>query len=211
MPNYAHHTFDGGGIAIWHITETADELYAQLDARCYDAQLAEKKNETRRAEWLAVRLLVKEFFGPDAEVVYHPTGRPYLKDSSIHISISHTRNYAAVAYHYHSPIGVDIEYISNRVERISDRFTSPEEAEYIDVHGIQERQLFHLINWSAKESIYKLLDDARMAEFKTTFHIAPYSLHSHDTLDATLLVASNEKVMIHYRLFPAFVCTWALH
>ena len=82
MPNYAHHTFDGGGIALWHITETADELYALLGTTKYDTQLAEKKNDARRAEWLAVRLLIKELFGPDAEVVYHPTGRPYLKESS---------------------------------------------------------------------------------------------------------------------------------
>ena len=87
MPNYAHHTFEGGGIAIWHITEIADELYTQLDTHRYDEQLVEKKNESRRAEWLAVRLLVKELFGAEAEVGYHPTGRPYLKDSDIHIRI----------------------------------------------------------------------------------------------------------------------------
>jgi ribulose kinase len=28
MPKYAHNTVDGGGIAVWHITESADELYA---------------------------------------------------------------------------------------------------------------------------------------------------------------------------------------
>ena len=40
MPNYAHYTFEGGGIAIWHITETSDELYALLGTDRYDAQLA---------------------------------------------------------------------------------------------------------------------------------------------------------------------------
>ena len=66
---------------------------------CYDAQLLEKKNESRRAEWLAVRLLVKELFGSECEVAYHPTGRPYLKHGTAHISISHTKGFAAVAYH----------------------------------------------------------------------------------------------------------------
>ena len=210
MPDYAHHTFEGGGIAIWHITETADTLYALLDTTKYDAQIAEKKNEARRAEWLAVRLLVKSLFGSDAEVAYHPTGRPYLKDSAIHISISHTRGYAAVAYSTVGPIGLDIERISDRVERIAHRFTSPAEAAYIDLCEQQDRQLHHLINWSAKETLYKLLDDTRMADFKAAFRIAPYTPGTQGVLDATLLTAGDDKVAVHYRLFPDFVCTWAI-
>lgn len=209
MPNHAHHTFDGGGIALWHITETADELYALLGTTKYDTQLAEKKNDARRAEWLAVRLLIKDLFGPDAEVAYHPTGLPYLKGSATYISISHTRGYAAVAYSTAGPIGLDIEHISDRVERIADRFTSPAEAEYIDTHEQQERVLYHLINWSAKETLYKLLDDTSMAEFKIAFHIAPYTLSPQGSLDATILASDDKKVAVHYRLFSDFVCTWA--
>lgn len=210
MPNYAHHTFEGGGIAVWHITESADTLYALLATSKYDAQLAEKHHEARRAEWIAVRLLVKELFGPDAEVAYYPTGRPYLKDSAIHISISHTKGYAAVAYSTDGPIGIDIETISNRVERIAHRFTSTDEAAYIDTHGQQDRPMYHLINWSAKETLYKLLDDTRMADFKAAFHIAPYTLASKGMLDATLLAAYDGRVAVHYRLFPDFVCTWVI-
>ena len=176
----------------------------------YDVQLAEKHHEARRAEWIAVRLLVKELFGPDAEVAYYPTGRPYLKDSTIHISISHTKGYAAVAYSTAGPIGLDIERISDRVERIAHRFTSTDEAAYIDTHGQQDRPMYHLINWSAKETLYKLLDDTRMADFKAAFDIAPYTLASKGMLDATLLAAYDGRVAVHYRLFPDFVCTWVI-
>lgn len=210
MPDHAHHTFEGGGIAIWHITESPDTLYAQLATTKYDAQLTGKSNDARRAEWLAVRLLVKELFGPDAEVAYHPTGRPYLKGADTHISISHTRGYAAVAYSTAGPIGIDIERISDRVERIAHRFTSVDEAAYIDRHEQSERQQYHLINWSAKETLYKLLDDTRMADFKAAFHIAPYTLGTRGTLHATLLMAGDDRVAVHYRLFPDFVCTWAI-
>ena len=210
MPNYVHHTFEGGGIAIWYITETSDELYALLDTHRYDEPLSERRCESRRAEWLAVRQLVKELFGSEVEVAYHSTGRPYLKGSAIHISISHTQGYAAVAYHRHSPIGVDIERIANRVERIAHRFTSSVEAGYINLHEACIRQGYHLINWSAKETLYKLLDDARMVDFKVAFHIAPYTLHPQGTLAATLLASGNTMVSVHYHFFPDFVCTWAL-
>lgn len=210
MPNYAHHTFEGGGIAIWHITETSDELYALLGTQRYDAQLLEKKNESRRAEWLAVRLLVKELFGAECEVAYHPTGRPYLKHGTAHISISHTKGFAAVAYHHAAPIGMDIEYLSSRVERIASRFTTQAEASYIDVLEEPVRQMYHLINWSAKETLYKLFDSPSMAEFKEVFHIAPYALAECGTMNATVCDVENTILAVSYLTFPEFVCTWAV-
>ena len=242
MPNYVHHTFEGGGIAIWHITETSDELYALLGMPCYDAQLLAKKNESRRAEWLAVRLLVKELFGSECEVAYHPTGRPYLKidtgcvilttvgrknlalshdeklgstvkadiSAPIHISISHTKGFAAVAYHHAAPIGMDIEYLSSRVERIASRFTTQAEASYIDVLEEPVRQMCHLINWSAKEALYKLFDSPSLAEFKEVFHIAPYTLGECGAMDATVFHAEKSVLAVSYRTFPEFVCTWAV-
>lgn len=209
MPKYAHHTFEGGGIAIWRITESSDELYAMLATHRYDAQLFEKKNEGRRVEWLAVRLLIKELFGDACEVAYHPTGRPYLEGCDVHISISHTKGFAAVAYHRVFPIGTDIEYISSRVERIAHRFTSQEESSYIDVNDEHDRQLYHLINWSAKETLYKLYDSPAMAEFKEVFHIASYPLSAFDTLCTSVVNESRDNVLVYYRVFPDFVCTWA--
>ena len=210
MPNYAHHTFDEGGVVIWHITESSDELYAMLATHKYDAQLSGKTNEGRRAEWLAVRLLIKQLFGDVCEIAYHPTGRPYLKHGAAHISISHTKGYATVAYHRTSPIGVDIEQISARVERIAHRFTSPSESAYIDKCEEGEREMYHLINWSAKETLYKLHDTPSMAEFKEAFHIAPYKLASCGSMQATIHRAEHSQATIHYHLFPHFVCTWAV-
>ena len=214
MPNYTHHTFEWGGIAIWHITETSDELYALLDTEKYDSQLLGMKSEVRRAEWLAVRLLVKELFGPEAEVAYHPTGRPYLKNSTTHISISHTKGFAAVAYHHEAPVGMDIEYLSSRVERIALRFTTRDEASYIDRHDESVRQMYHLINWSAKETLYKLFDSPSMAEFKEAFHIAPYTLSESGTLSTTICDTDSppaeEVVEVGYQVYPDFVCTWTM-
>ena len=93
MPKYAHHTFEGGGIAIWHITESAETLYAMLGMQRYDAALNAMHHEERRTEWLAVRVLLTEVLGRDKEIAYHSTGRPYLTDGSFCISISHTKGY----------------------------------------------------------------------------------------------------------------------
>lgn len=176
----------------------------------YDAELVEKHHEARRAEWLAVRLLVKELFGEECVVDYHPTGKPYLKGSSAHISISHTKGYAALAYHDNKQIGVDIEYRSVRVEQVAPRFTSEEEAAYIEKCDTTERQMYYLINWCAKEALYKLVDVPSMADFKRAFRIAPYVPSAQGTLQATICDNPERQVEVTYHIFPHFICVYSL-
>ena len=62
-----------------------------------------------------------------------------------------------------------------------------------------------LINWSAKETLYKCVDTPLAADFKNTFQIAPYSLAQ----EGRLFVAGMPHD-VYFRLFPDFVCTWAI-
>ena len=210
MPNYLHHTFDGGGIAIWHITESASELYTLLDTHAYDARLSTITHEGRRAEWLAVRLLVAHVLGRDKEVAYHPTGRPYLTDGSYQISISHTRGYAAIAYHPTARVGLDIEYRSSRVERIAHRFTHPSEASYLDAAPDDQRPMQQLVNWSAKETLYKLFDSPSAADFQNAFAIDSYPLAEQGELTASVYLPVQTRCKVNYAFHPDFVCTWAV-
>ena len=209
MPNYIHRTFDGGGIAIWHITESAEELRARLGRSDYDEQLAKLTNAGRRAEWLAVRLLVAEVLGRDKVIAYHPTGAPYLTDGSYQISISHTRGYAAIAYHRESRIGIDIEYVSLRVERIAHRFAHPSEEGYLATASDAQRPLMQLVNWSAKETLYKLVGDSAAADFSAAFAIHPYALAQQGVLEVSVATPVEMLQMVHYAFYPDFVCTWA--
>jgi phosphopantetheinyl transferase (holo-ACP synthase) len=74
-----------------------------------------------------------------------------------HISVSHTRGYAALLLSDDCRVGVDIEYRSDRVERIASRFIRPDErAETTDEK---------LLLWSAKEAVYKLFSEDRLGFF----------------------------------------------
>lgn len=210
MPKCAHYTFEKGGIAIWRIEESSDVLYDLLATHKYDAQLAEKKHEGRRTEWLAVRLLVAQVLGDDKEVAYRSSGCPYLTDGSFYISISHTKDYAALAYHAERKIGVDVEYISSRVERIAHRFTSSGEAAYIEPMAENDRVICHLINWSAKETLYKLVDNPITADFRAAFFIHPYKWSESGVLHAEVLLPEMRKMNLHYMLHPDYVCTWVV-
>lgn len=212
MPLYTHRNFKDGGVAIWRIEESAGELYALLGTSRYDDALAAISHEARRAEWLAVRVLIAQLLGADKEVCYEASGRPYLADGSYRISISHTKGYAAIAYHRACSVGVDVEQIASRVERIAFRFTHPDEAAYIDGCDAGRRLMYWLINWSAKETLYKVSDNSAAAEFREAFRIAPYEPASRGTLDVQCFTLADGglPMCVHYRVFSDIVCTWVV-
>jgi phosphopantetheinyl transferase len=130
----------------------------------------EKMPEHRKCEWLSVRVLLKNILGEEKEILYHPSGKPYLADHSHHISISHTKGYVAVIVDKEKEVAIDIEKISPRVEKVSVRFVNREEEESLS----EQNRLIHLLlYWSAKESIYKMMDEAGI-DFKEQMHIRPF-------------------------------------
>ena len=112
------------------------------------------RNDRRRKEWLTVRILLRELLGKDVEICYRDTGKPYLKDSSFCISITHTIGYVGIRLASH-PVALDMEYKSKRVLNIVDRFVSPREKDFINT---DDPVTGALILWSAKETLFKLFD-----------------------------------------------------
>lgn len=206
MPLYNHHTFEEGELAIWKIEETPEELYALLGTDAYEQEYTRLHHKSRQAEWLAVRVLANKFLEGDAHITYLPNGKPRLNDNSYHISISHTTNYAALAWHRTREIGIDIERIASRVSRVAHRFTRDDEACYMEGNDLL---MYQLLNWSAKETLFKLIGSAKVADFKASFHLLPYPMAPTGTINAQILTTPQLHTTVHYRLFPEFVCTCA--
>ena len=158
--------------AIKAITGSSEELLAALDKKeWYIPFLNRISTESRKKEWLTVRVLLKELIGEEKEIAYTETGKPFLRDQSFFINISHTRGYVAVAVHPSQPIGIDIEFLSERVQKIKNRFLNETEKTAL----CKEQELIHLLlHWSAKESLFKILDEQKV-DFKECLHIRPFT------------------------------------
>jgi 4'-phosphopantetheinyl transferase EntD len=171
-------------IGIAPIREDWETLLSQLDKKERYLPYLEKMSEYRRQEWLSVRVLLKELAGEEKEILYFPSGKPYLADGSYHISISHTKcrriagqarndsssGYVAVILNAGEEVAIDIEQISPRVQKIRSRFINEAEEQALS----KENELKHLLlHWSAKESIFKVLDTENV-DFKTQLRIAPF-------------------------------------
>ncbi|MDR1357372.1 MAG: 4'-phosphopantetheinyl transferase superfamily protein [Tannerellaceae bacterium] len=169
-------------LGVWKIDESADELLALLTRRDCRSIPADMQAERRRREWLAVRVLLKELTGgEETPIAYHTDGAPYLPEKKLHISISHTNGYAAVILSEQGPVGIDIEYISERIHRVRRRFMHPDEDAMID----RKHETEHLIIcWCAKETLFKLIRREE-TDFREHLRLSPFGYGESGSITAT--------------------------
>ena len=198
------HTYDNGlSVALWDIAETEEQLMSLLDN---DAVVAEEivpfTSTKRRLEYLASRCALNELVGSEQHVCYHPNGAPYLADNPLNISISHTGHYALVAIHPTDKVGIDIERIGDKVERVKHKFLSSTELENIDARSTK----IHLtILWAAKEAMYKVMG-IETVEFTEQIIIEPFTPYMEGEIVAHETASAEKKTYkLQYKVYPEFV------
>jgi len=141
--------------ALWKISESVEELRSAIRLREGEETLYHSfVAESRKKQWLAYRLLIRELLEPDEfPVEYDASGKPFLAGSDFHISVTHTDDLAAVIISRYARVGIDMEKIKPRIEKVREKFLNPEESSSIG----KERELEQLtLAWCAKEALYKL-------------------------------------------------------
>lgn len=207
MPVFLQHTDSACRYAVWKITETPEELLALLPdgGSRYREAMTRFSSPSRRLEWMAVRVLLYTLTGEEKDIDYHPSGKPFLRDASAAISISHTRGYAAVLLNDSGvEMGIDIEQFRDRVRKVASRFMRADEP----VALYQGTDLWSLLlHWSAKESIFKCLN-AEEVDFLDHLRISPFQPEAEGDFSAAEYRTGEGRIFtIHYRLFPDFVLT----
>jgi 4'-phosphopantetheinyl transferase len=193
---YRQQIDDDTEFALWKIEETADELYKQLQLDETEKAYTKKLSKSKRyLHWLGTRVLLRKMLRTeeyiDSKVDSH--GKPYLVSLPYHISLSHSFDYAAVMISKTSPVGIDIEQVKEKVERIAHKFMRPEEIAFIeDRHKIQ--QLY--VCWCAKEAVYKCYGQKEVS-FADNISLQPFTFQHHDTLQAKL---HKDEVNIDYEV-----------
>ncbi|MFZ4457191.1 MAG: 4'-phosphopantetheinyl transferase family protein [Bacteroidales bacterium] len=192
--------------AIWHITESVDELLSSsINTAIHEKAIAKFPHERRKLEYLTTRLLVEHLTNSNIEILYHSNGKPYLADQSFQLSLTHTVGYAAAIIHPTTPVGIDVETVSPRILKIKERFLSVNELENIDAQDEVKHLLLH---WSAKESVFKAMGKEEV-DFRDHLHIEPFSpkCEGQFILNETRTV-NQKSYRINYLSNDEFVLTW---
>ncbi|MEZ4798501.1 MAG: 4'-phosphopantetheinyl transferase superfamily protein [Flavobacteriales bacterium] len=157
-------------LLIWKAIESTPELEKMIE---WNEELTSKyesiKLEKRRREWLVARILLKIAL-PDAILYFLPSGKPML-EGRLHISISHCGDLGGIVIS-EIPVGLDIQGVDEKLEKISTRFCHPKE-----LHRAMEQNEFLdyiTIIWSAKEAVFKYFGE--QLTFNEDMIIRPFSI-----------------------------------
>jgi len=104
--------------------------------------------EKRKQEFLQARV-IRDQIVDGTEIIYNEDGKPFLKDNSQFISISHSENYIGMVCAPFN-IGMDIEEVNERIHKIKNRFLNEKEIE-----SFAKDTLDLTITWTIKEALFK--------------------------------------------------------
>ncbi len=195
-------------IYLWEITESEEELRQICNFIPEEEQeeLQIIKSSARRREKLAVRALINHIFPEMVYLGHHDNGKPYIQNSSVEISISHTSRFVAIMVHPEEVVGLDIECTSRDFAAVEKKALSEDEREDID----DKRYNFHLaIYWTAKEAIFK-----RMSQFGVDFaeqiEVEKFNPKEEGELEAvfTFKDGHQEEFELNYETIEDHVMTW---
>jgi phosphopantetheinyl transferase len=146
-----------GLLGFWEITEAAEQLLEILNPETEELESYQSiRNDLRRKEWLAVRLLLQKMTKVDSKIIYDPVGKPHLVSTPGHISISHSSNCVVVYLHFEEQPGIDIELITRNVTKAARKFLSADELKDCMV-GEQLSNKDVMLRWCAKEAVFKMV------------------------------------------------------
>ncbi|SFE85987.1 4'-phosphopantetheinyl transferase superfamily protein [Chitinophaga sp. CF118] len=188
-------------LGVWKITE--DEAFFMEKVNISTAI----HHPHKRLQHFAGRYLLVELFPefPIVDILIMDSRKPYLACGTFHFSISHCGDYVAAIVSTEAAVGIDIEEVKLKIEKVSHKFLSPEERAFIDpVHSLPHKT----ICWSAKEAVFKWYGLGSV-DFKENMTIEPFTFQSTGMLTCNFNKADkNARLYLQYLLENDLCLTW---
>ncbi len=208
MPLFFSRDENNFQITIWKMDEDVDELMRLASLSATDIEKINSFTHiARKKEWICIRMLLKKlnrsFF-----IGYNESGKPYLENSSAHISISHTKEYAGFIISDSHSVGIDLERIHPRIEKIAHKFVSEEEEIFIAGKNKLEK-LF--VIWGVKEVLFKMHSIGELI-FKEHLIVSPFEFSDSGKANASVRKNGFQKnYALSYKLVEDLLITWCVN
>ncbi|MFC5285362.1 4'-phosphopantetheinyl transferase family protein [Pedobacter alpinus] len=196
---------DNTSIAMWKIEESPEVLEAQLQLKEHELKLLRSlSKEKRNLHWLATRVLLRKMLNTQEYIdcQANENGKPILMNHPHHISLSHSYDYAAVMVSKTKKVGIDIEIIKSKIERVQNKFMNSEELSFI---GDEDRIEKLYVCWCAKEALYKLNGEKEIS-FKDHIHLKSFNYEENGSLIAKIEKQNlKEAYTVNYKKFDNYM------
>ncbi len=187
---------------LWLIQENEETLSEQLGSLHTVPDSFTHLN--KRLEWLAGRLLIRELLASCnlqfEGIVKDQYGKPFLKNLTHHISLSHSYPYVAAIIDSTKIVGIDLEQPKAKLLNIASRVLAKEE-----LADAGDNLTKHCVYWCAKEALIKVYGkkDLTLAE---NLKIQPFELKNEGNITGSIIVKDTATtVPLVYKVFEGFV------
>jgi 4'-phosphopantetheinyl transferase len=193
-------------LGVWKIEEDIKTLLEMValdndDKKKYKAFAS----TSRRLEFLSVRALLAELIGNDAHIVYNKNNKPFLKDGSRFISITHSHKLTAIVCSVDERVGIDLEYMSSNIGAFAFKFLNRKEK----ITKNPEQKKYHLyIHWCAKESLYKICDKEGIS-IRNNITVEPFEVKESGEITGKVHTKKiNESFDLFYSRYDNYAIVW---
>jgi phosphopantetheinyl transferase len=193
-------------LGVWKIEEDLNTL---VDSVVLDNDDKKKykvfASTSRKLEFLSVRALLAELLGKDARIVYNKNNKPFLKDGSRFISISHSNKLTAILLSANEKVGIDLEHMSSNIGRIAFKFINRKEK----ISKDPENRRYHLyLHWCAKEALYKICDKEGIS-IKKNITIDPFEVKESGEIRGKVQTDKiNDSFDLFYTRYDNYAIVW---
>lgn len=152
---FKENLFENDLWGIWEIKEEEAWFFKQWQLSPGENQHFNKLKGRKRLEYLSARHLVHLLTGLEQRMPMHIdlAGKPiFLWDPTLHLSISHSHQYAAAIMSKTSKVGIDIQLIVPQMRKVAKRVFSSTELSFASTEN--ELEMLHIL-WGIKEAVYK--------------------------------------------------------
>lgn len=207
MPIYYQQNInDFTQLAVWKIEEQEAFFTQKVSLQ------QQVTHPHKRLQHLAGRFLLPYLFAdfPSELIQIADTRKPFLPNEAYHFSISHCGDYAAAIVSSTQRVGVDIELVTHRVNKIRHKFLHITELENWHIEALEEQEKYQTLTllWSAKEAMFKWWGRGDI-DFSECMHVDASILQSSGVLKAVFrkddFVA---HLNLHYQLNNELSLVW---
>ena len=166
----------------------------------------------KRLQHLAGRYLLRFLFPdfPNEEIEIADTRKPFLPDEQYHFSISHCGDYAAALVSSTARVGIDIENVTPRVERIKYKFLHTDELAFVHAHNTKTHVPLLTLLWSAKEAMFKWWGRGDL-DFSEVLRVNDFSFSGEGLIPAHFVKEDiNVALDIHYQMPEGLSLAWVV-
>jgi len=192
---------------IWKITEDEQSLLNQVID--YESISDTITHPNKRLEFIAGRVLARNLLKalgrPFEGVVKDVFGKPFYKQNTFQLSLSHSFPYVAALTDINQPVGIDLEQVKKKLLKIGPRVLHSSEQQ-----DAGHDEIKHCIYWCAKEALVKIHGKKDLV-FSEHLLIQPFKLEKEGQLIGKIVIDETETIIpLQYYIYDNFVVVFNL-